>query len=84
MLADPTVQEEEVCVGTITVAMNAHREVCAVHKVGGAAMDTAVVMGCIREAGNPTRCRYQQNPASLGRSACCTSIVPLWMCSRRR
>jgi len=47
---DPTHQEEEVMEGRATFALNAHRELVAVHKIGGAPLSQDVLMRCTRIA----------------------------------
>ncbi len=43
MLVDPSCVEEEVCEGTVTVAMNVHNEICAIHGLGGIPLTKAQV-----------------------------------------
>ena len=47
IVVDPTRQEEQVAAGGITVAVNSQREVCALHKLGGAAVPATTLTECI-------------------------------------
>lgn len=47
---DPTDREELVMDGSVTFIMNAHKEVCGVHKLGGAPMHREALMTCARVA----------------------------------
>lgn len=46
LFLDPTEKEERVIDGALTFTFNAFRELCAVHKIGGAAIATADVLRC--------------------------------------
>eukprot|EP00039_Didymoeca_costata_P020006 m.339695 g.339695 ORF g.339695 m.339695 type:complete len:345 (+) comp18916_c0_seq1:236-1270(+) len=50
IVVDPTDQEEKVCKDQLTIAMNAHEEVCVLHKLGGVALQPDVLLACIRIA----------------------------------
>lgn len=50
MLVDPSLKEELAMDGRITITMNAHREICAVQKAGGAPLTVAQIMHCARVA----------------------------------
>jgi exosome complex component RRP45 len=39
-LVDPTRKEQAVCNGTVSISINAHREVCGLQKFGGVAIQT--------------------------------------------
>ena len=47
---DPTEREEMVMVGGLTVVLNQHQELCALHKPGGVAVDCAQLVECINAA----------------------------------
>ena len=50
MVVDPSLKEEDVSVGRLVVALNAHREVCGLHKPGGVALPPGRLVECIRIA----------------------------------
>ncbi|KJE88989.1 polymyositis/scleroderma autoantigen 1 [Capsaspora owczarzaki ATCC 30864] len=50
MVVDPTFQEERVAEGYLIVAMNIHREVCAVHKHGSVLLDASQISRCTKIA----------------------------------
>ena len=43
-LVDPTAREEAVMGGRVTFSVNAHQELCAIHKLGGAPVSAAAVV----------------------------------------
>ncbi|OZJ02408.1 hypothetical protein BZG36_04859 [Bifiguratus adelaidae] len=43
---DPTLLEEQLCEGDMMIAVNAHREICAIQKAGGLGMETSQLMLC--------------------------------------
>eukprot|EP00871_Galdieria_phlegrea_P005787 jgi/Galph1/696/GphlegSOOS_G5521.1 len=43
---DPNLQEEVALEGYLSIAVNAHKEVCAFHKAGGAPIETSVISEC--------------------------------------
>jgi exosome complex component RRP45 len=43
---DPCLEEELACDGVVTVALNAHGEVCGLHKAGGLPVDPKLVSRC--------------------------------------
>jgi exosome complex component RRP45 len=47
---DPSLKEEEVMLGTMTVAVNTHEQVCAVQKGGGVPLQEQQIMQCTRIA----------------------------------
>lgn len=47
---DPTDREERITDGTMTFTFNSFRELCAVHKIGGAAISTTDVLRCANVA----------------------------------
>lgn len=47
IIVDPTDEEEQVLDGTMTVAVNAHREICSVHKGGGCPVPQPVILRCL-------------------------------------
>jgi len=47
---DPTDREELVSLGVLTVVVNQHQEVCALHKPGGLPMDAEQLMECVHHA----------------------------------
>jgi hypothetical protein len=49
-VVDPGRKEEEVSVGTLTLALNVHREVCAIHKLGGATLAPDQLLECMEIA----------------------------------
>ncbi len=48
-MVDPTYKEEAVSVSTVTITMNAHREICAIHKMGGVELhaDQVCALACV-------------------------------------
>ena len=50
VVLDPSDREELVATGTLTFGMNAHNEVCCVHKLGGTAIKPATLIRCARIA----------------------------------
>lgn len=50
MVVDPGLKEEAISVGFVTLALNSHKEVCAVHKLGGVALTTDQLLECNRVA----------------------------------
>jgi exosome complex component RRP45 len=50
MAVDPTLKEEQVMDGRMTMTLNAHREVCAVQKAGAPALSIAQILACARAA----------------------------------
>jgi len=51
IVLDPSEREEEVCDGRLSFVINAHKELCGIHKLGGAALPPAALMHCARAAG---------------------------------
>lgn len=49
-MVDPGLKEEAVAVGTLTLALNVHREVCAIHKLGGATLSADQLLECMEIA----------------------------------
>ena len=47
-LRDPTLLEESVCSGSITLCMNAHAELCGVHKLGGCPVSVPDMVALVR------------------------------------
>ncbi len=43
LVVDPDCKEEAACSARVTVVMNAHREVCLLHKAGGLGMSMSQV-----------------------------------------
>jgi exosome complex component RRP45 len=50
LIVDPTIKEETVAGGEMVVVLNAHDELCAVHKGGGCAVAPGEIMRCVRLA----------------------------------
>ncbi|KAJ2785815.1 3'-5'-exoribonuclease [Coemansia interrupta] len=50
VVVDPEVREEMVQQAAFTVTMNAHKEVCALNKAGGVALDPAMIHRCTQIA----------------------------------
>lgn len=50
VLLDPTSREEAVCDGSVSFVLNAHKELCGVHKLGGAAISPATLVRIARVA----------------------------------
>lgn len=48
---DPSLLEEQVYAGRITFVMNAHKELCGVHKLGGAPMTPEALLAATKVAG---------------------------------
>lgn len=57
---DPTLQEEAAAGGSVTVTINQHRELCAVHKAGGVAVPTAQLLRCLRVAAQQSAMLLEQ------------------------
>jgi exosome complex component RRP45 len=51
VVADPSALEERVADGSLTLIMNAHRELCGVHKLGGCPLAPAVLAAAVAAAG---------------------------------
>jgi exosome complex component RRP45 len=51
LLVDPSLEEEVLCDGTITVCVNAHSEVCGLHKSGAAAVSLGSLAAAAKAAG---------------------------------
>ncbi|CAH0560452.1 unnamed protein product [Brassicogethes aeneus] len=49
ILTDPTVEEENLCSGLVTIVLNAD-EVCCVHKPGGTALNEGQLFDCIQKS----------------------------------
>mmetsp|Transcript_10791 Transcript_10791/g.27787 ORF Transcript_10791/g.27787 Transcript_10791/m.27787 type:complete len:355 (+) Transcript_10791:333-1397(+) len=49
-VVDPERKEEAVAVGTLSLALNVHREVCAIHKLGGVALSPDQLLECMEIA----------------------------------
>lgn len=49
-VVDPTYKEEAVSVSTVTITMNAHREICAIHKMGGVELHADQLLECVKIA----------------------------------
>lgn len=65
LLLDPTHREEQSCEGTIIVSANAHAEICAVHKLGGAPVELEELMGACSAAGALARAACRSLEAAL-------------------
>lgn len=46
MVVDPNYLEEKVRVGTMTITMNIHKEICALSKAGGIPLEMDQVLRC--------------------------------------
>ncbi len=46
MIVDPTLLEEQVQTGSLTVCMNNYREICGLSKPGGVAVDMKRIVHC--------------------------------------
>ena len=55
LLLDPTAEEEAAAGGAVTVAVNAHGELCGLHKTGAAALPLAALTAAARAAGEAAR-----------------------------
>eukprot|EP00160_Parvularia_atlantis_P003527 Unigene12947_Nuclearia_a/m.39274 Unigene12947_Nuclearia_a/g.39274 ORF Unigene12947_Nuclearia_a/g.39274 Unigene12947_Nuclearia_a/m.39274 type:complete len:286 (+) Unigene12947_Nuclearia_a:21-878(+) len=51
LVVDPSLLEEQVMSGQMTITMNAQKEVCAVSKAGGTPLSAAQVLNCTKIAG---------------------------------
>ncbi|RXK41045.1 exosome complex component RRP45 [Tremella mesenterica] len=47
-ILDPTHLEESLCTGTLSITLNAQREICVLSKAGGSALAASEMMGVIR------------------------------------
>lgn len=47
---DPSEREEMVMVGILTIVINQHQELCALHKPGGVPVDAAKLVECVQSA----------------------------------
>ncbi len=52
---DPSLLEEQVQEGSMTIVTNIHRELCALCKAGGVAIESAKFMECVQIALHKTR-----------------------------
>ena len=50
LLRDPTLLEERLCSGSITLCMNAHGELCGLHKLGGCPVTVPAMLALVRGA----------------------------------
>jgi len=50
LLRDPTSQEESVCTGSVSICMNAHGELCGLHKLGGCPISVDSLLQLVRDA----------------------------------
>lgn len=50
LLRDPTLEEEAVSAGTVSLCMNAHGELCGLHKLGGCPISVASLLGLVKSA----------------------------------
>lgn len=49
ILSDPTVDEENLCTGTVTIVVN-DKELCCVHKPGGSILSEDDLLECIEKS----------------------------------
>lgn len=50
ILNDPTVEEENLCTGTVTIVVNDNKELCCVHKPGGSVLSEDDLLDCIEKS----------------------------------
>ena len=60
IIMDPTVKEEKVSDGEMVVVLNAHDELCAVHKGGGVGVAAGEVMRCVRLASRASKAAVEE------------------------
>ena len=60
IVADPSAREETVADGRVTFVVNAHRELCGVHKLGGCPLALPVMTRCAELAGDIATTRIMQ------------------------
>lgn len=65
IVADPTLREEAAADGRATFVVNAHRELCGVHKLGGCPLALPVLVRCAELAGDVAVARIAQLRAAL-------------------
>lgn len=65
IVADPTLREETAADGRVTFVVNAHRELCGVHKLGGCPLALPVLTRCAALAGEVATARIAQLRAAL-------------------
>ncbi len=53
-VVDPSLSEELVASSFLTVAMNANKEVCVLHKAGGCVISKSTLMQCLKTAAKRT------------------------------
>jgi exosome complex component RRP45 len=46
VVVDPTLQEEQIRQGDMTMTLNAHKEICALSKAGGIPLKTETIIAC--------------------------------------
>lgn len=63
LLADPTVEEENLSSGSVTVVINGE-ELCSVHKPGGSILSEEQLMDCIEKS--QTRAKSLQELINTG------------------
>ena len=45
-MVDPTLQEEQIKSGDMTIALNEHKEICVLSKAGGVALEIETIKYC--------------------------------------
>eukprot|EP00124_Ichthyophonus_hoferi_P000940 Ihof_evm1s41 gene=Ihof_evmTU1s41 len=50
LVVDPSLAEERVAEGSMTITMNVHKEICAIHKTGCVALSTEQMIRCVKVA----------------------------------
>jgi hypothetical protein len=83
IVADPTVREEAAADGRATFVVNAHRELCGVHKLGGCPLALPVLVRCAELASKSSslsRCASAAASAAASRASASCGWRP---CSSR-
>lgn len=48
IFADPSAAEERISLSRITVSMNIYKEICSIHKPGGAGISESALSNCVK------------------------------------
>jgi len=74
-LLDPSMREEAVMAGRITFALNAHSEICAMHKLGGAPVGAAQILILAQEARLRAKDLHAWLAGELARADSCAAAL---------
>jgi exosome complex component RRP45 len=65
LLRDPTLAEERLCDGSLTLCVNAHGELCGMHKLGGCPLPPPLVAAAVARAAAAAAAACEQLRAAL-------------------